>query len=264
MNICSPDSNQLLYFSRYLHPIDPSESTKGKAFFTLLSARKKPKTIKIPCNKVFSPPCRLDHINRKKRQITCINNDSQFTWTRRRQRVNNNNNNKREKSTRRSDFCASFRKFFFRSLSLFLPAVVFFMKHVVSSHVIWIMVLFYFVPLLYQFTLFHLLLLFLYISFWLWCFDLVVCIVWTFHGFGFVASSVFLYTRILIIALLRFQFLGNTHTHAHSHTFGPAWSICSQFSSLTSTKMPSTWSHFRRTHSPRKYMILYQPVLCFD
>lgn len=56
--------------------------------------QKQPKTIKIPCNKVFSLPLSIGpNKPQKKLQITCINNDSQFTWTVRRQRVNSNYNN---------------------------------------------------------------------------------------------------------------------------------------------------------------------------
>lgn len=74
---------------------------KRKSFLLPLFSvsTQKPKTIKIPCNKVFSLPfCRfVDQINRKTLQITCINNDSQFTWTAKWQRVNNNNNNQKQK-----------------------------------------------------------------------------------------------------------------------------------------------------------------------
>lgn len=55
--------------------------------------------------------------------------------------------------------------------------------------------------LLHQFTLFHLLLYFASDAS-IWWF-----VVWTFRGYGFVASSVFLHTRTLGIALLRFQSL---------------------------------------------------------
>lgn len=76
---------------------------KRKSFLLPLFSvsTQKPKTIKIPCNKVFSLPfCRfVDQINRKTLQITCINNDSQFTWTVERQRVATTT----EKYTCRSD-----------------------------------------------------------------------------------------------------------------------------------------------------------------
>lgn len=57
------------------HTIDPTESTKGKVFFSSLQ-HAKPKTIKIPCNKVFSP---LIGPNKPQENNDNTNNDSQFT-----------------------------------------------------------------------------------------------------------------------------------------------------------------------------------------
>lgn len=65
-NICNPDSNQLLYFSRYLYPIDPSESTKGKVFFFSVSTQKTKNHKNTLQQGLLSLLSILNHINRKK------------------------------------------------------------------------------------------------------------------------------------------------------------------------------------------------------